>query len=196
MVSCSVVDEKQVLNQCWLIVTTLSDITWKVSVRNTTAKIADEIGLNKWHFPQAQWFNWPWFLEELFNPDKECHSPVAWQPIMEEHFYWWVYLGATYIYLSLLAKGVWSSHLLLYPRPTKLEGGYTGFTLSVRLSVRPSVCRRHGFRSITQVCFGISISNFICMLMVAISRSLLIFSDVTFKMAAWRPYWIFLVSGL
>ena len=27
----------------------------------------------------------------------------------------------------------------LYPRPTKLEGGYTGFTLSVRLSVCPSV---------------------------------------------------------
>ena len=25
---------------------------------------------------------------------------------------------------------------------------------------RPSVCRRHGFRSISQVCFGISISNF------------------------------------
>ena len=79
----------------------------------------------------------------------------------------------------------------LYPRPTKLEGGYTGFTLSVCPSVRPSVCRRHGFRSISQVCFGISISNFICMLMVAIGKSLLIFSDVTFKMAAWRPYWIF-----
>ena len=62
---------------------------------------------------------------------------------------------------------------------------------SVRPSVRPSVCRRHGFRSISQVCFGISISNFICMLMVVIGRSLLIFSDVTFKMAAWRPYWIF-----
>ena len=58
-------------------------------------------------------------------------------------------------------------------------------------SVRPSVCRRHGFRSISQVCFEISISNFICMLMVAIGRSLLIFNDVTFKMAAWRPYWIF-----
>ena len=28
----------------------------------------------------------------------------------------------------------------LYPRPTKLEGGYTGFTLSVCPSVRPSVC--------------------------------------------------------
>ena len=75
----------------------------------------------------------------------------------------------------------------LYPRPTKLEGGYTGFTLSVR----PSVCRRHGFRSISQVCFSISNSNFIGMLMVAIGRSLSIFSDVTYKMAAWRPYWIF-----
>ena len=83
----------------------------------------------------------------------------------------------------------------LYPRPTKLEGGILespcpSVRLSVRPSVRPSVCRRHGFRSISQVCFGISISNFICMLMVAIGRSLLIFSDVTFKMAAWRPYWI------
>ena len=62
---------------------------------------------------------------------------------------------------------------------------------SVCPSVRPSVCRRHGFRSISQVSFGISISNFICMLMVAIGRSLLIFSVVTFKMASWRPYWIF-----
>ena len=81
--------------------------------------------------------------------------------------------------------------LVVIPPPNEVGGGYTGFTLSVCPSVRPSVCRRHGFRSINQVCFGISISNFICMLMVAIGRSLLIFSDVTFKMAAWRPYWIF-----
>ena len=82
---------------------------------------------------------------------------------------------------------------IFIPRPTNLEGVYWIHLVrpSVRLSVRPSVCRRHGFRSISQVCFGISISNFICMLMVAIGRSLLIFSDVTFKMAAWRPYWIF-----
>ena len=60
----------------------------------------------------------------------------------------------------------------------------------VRLSVCPSVCRRHGFRNVTQVCFGISIWNFICMLLMAIGRSLLIFSDVTFKTAAWRPSWI------
>ena len=45
--------------------------------------------------------------------------------------------------------------------------------------------------SVTQVCFGISIPNFICNLFVGMGRSLLIFSDVTFKMAAWRPYWIF-----
>ena len=61
----------------------------------------------------------------------------------------------------------------------------------VRPSVRPSVCRRHGFRSISQVCFGISIWNFICILMVVIGRSRLIFSDVNFKMAVWQPYWIF-----
>ena len=109
------------------------------------------------------------------------------------------------------AQQSWRRGILdsLYPRPTKLEEGYTGFIIpppnkvgggvywihlvrpSVRLSVRPSLCRRHGFRSISQVSCGISISNFICMLMVAIGRSLLIFSDVTFKMAAWRPYWIF-----
>ena len=82
----------------------------------------------------------------------------------------------------------------IIPPPNEVGGGVYWIhlvRLSVCPSVRPSVCRRHGFQSISQVCFGISISNFICMLMVAIGRSLLIFSDVTFKMAAWRPYWIF-----
>ena len=53
------------------------------------------------------------------------------------------------------------------------------------------LCRCQGFRDVSQVCFGISISNFICMLMVVIGKSLLIFGEVTFKMAAWWPYWIF-----
>ena len=57
--------------------------------------------------------------------------------------------------------------------------------------VRPSVCRRHGFRSVTPVCFTISIPNSICVFFVAMDRSLHIFSDVTFKMAAKQPYWIF-----
>ena len=51
--------------------------------------------------------------------------------------------------------------------------------------------RWQGFRDVSQVCFGISISNFICMLMVVIGKRLLIFSEFTFKMAAWWPYWIF-----
>ena len=74
---------------------------------------------------------------------------------------------------------------------TPAQRSWGGGIHLVRPSVCPSVCRRHGFRSISQVSFRISISNFICILMVAIGRSLLIFSDVIFKMAAWRPYWIF-----
>ena len=73
---------------------------------------------------------------------------------------------------------------------TKLVGDVYWIHL-VRPSIHPSVCRQHNFRSITQVCFGISILNFICILFVAMGRSLLIFSDVTYKMAAWQPYWIF-----
>ena len=42
----------------------------------------------------------------------------------------------------------------------------------------------HGFGSVTQVCFGISVSNFMCMSFVAIGRSLTIVSYVAFKMAA------------
>ena len=53
------------------------------------------------------------------------------------------------------------------------------------------LCRWQGFRDVSEVCFGISISNFIRMLMVVIGKSLLIFSEITFKMAAWWPYWIF-----
>ena len=93
---------------------------------------------------------------------------------------------------------------VIIPPPNEVGGG--GCILDspcppVRLSVRPSVrlsvrlCRRHGFRRISQVYFGISISNFICMLMVAIGRSTLIFSDVTFKMCALWPYWIFWFPG-
>ena len=99
--------------------------------------------------------------------------------------------------------------VILYAPPTSLGGGiklhsFFGLNIywihlvrpSVCSSVRPSVCRRHGFRSISQVCFGILISNFICILMVAIGSSLLIFSHISFKMVAWRPYWIFCFQTL
>ena len=47
-----------------------------------------------------------------------------------------------------------------------------------------SVSGWHGFGSVTQVCFGISVSNFMCMSFVVVGRSLTIVSYVTFKMAA------------
>ena len=47
-----------------------------------------------------------------------------------------------------------------------------------------SVTGWHGFGSVTQVCFGISVSNFMCMSFVAVGRSLTIVSYVAFKMAA------------
>ena len=47
-----------------------------------------------------------------------------------------------------------------------------------------SVTGRHGFDSVSQVCFGISVPNFMCMSFVAVGRSLMIVSYVAFKMAA------------
>ena len=122
-----------------------------------------------------------WYTLKVYNWGLMKHTWWNWHAVP----------GIAYWSMGHTAGTLRKIGIYLYPRPTKLEGGYTGFTLSVCPSVRPSVCRRHGFRSISQVCFGISISNFICMLMVAIGRSLLIFSNVTFKMAAWRPYWNF-----
>ena len=48
-----------------------------------------------------------------------------------------------------------------------------------------------GFRTLTLGWFWISTPNFNSTLLVSMGRSLLIFSDVTFKMAAWRPFWFF-----
>ena len=42
----------------------------------------------------------------------------------------------------------------------------------------------HGFGSVTQVCFGIAVSNFMYMSFVAVGRRLTIVSYVAFKMAA------------
>ena len=87
----------------------------------------------------------------------------------------------------------------LYPHRTKLEGVY--WNQLVRMSVpsyvrpsvghmvpgvvdilessffRPSVCRRHGFRSASQV----------CILTVVIGKSIVISRDIPFNMAAWWP---------
>ena len=44
--------------------------------------------------------------------------------------------------------------------------------------------RWHGLGSATQVCFGISVSNFMCMSFVDVGKSLTIFSYIAFKMVA------------
>ena len=114
--------------------------------------------------------------------NKDDWSGIYVYPTIHWYFMCWPYNFATTI-----------ADVLIIPPPNEVGGGVYWIHL-VRLSVCPSVRLSVDdmvFRSISQVCFGISISNFICMLMVAIGRSLLIFSDVTFKMAAWRPYWIF-----
>ena len=54
-----------------------------------------------------------------------------------------------------------------------------------------SVSGWHGFGSVTQVCFGISVSNCMCMSFVAVGRSLTIVSYVAFKMAALRFWTMF-----
>ena len=49
-----------------------------------------------------------------------------------------------------------------------------------------------GFRTLTLVWLWISTPNFSgTVLIMYMGRSLLIFSGVNFKMAAWQPYWIF-----
>ena len=125
---------------------------------------------------------WEFFTDiKLYDHTLFGHNFYNWNEICNENRF------------GFFEKGSKCKHVFI-PPPNEVGGGVYWIhlvCLSVCPSVRPSVCRRHGFRSITQVCFGISISNFICMLMVAISRSLLIFSDFTFRKAAWRPYWIF-----
>ena len=52
-----------------------------------------------------------------------------------------------------------------------------------------SVSGRHVFGSVTQVRFGVLVSNLLCVFVVAVGRSLMIVSYVAFKMAAlW--FWI------
>ena len=76
-----------------------------------------------------------------------------------------------------------------YTPVPKLEGVYWNYL--VRPSLRPPVCRRHGFRGVRQFFFGISNRIFMYILTVAKGISLLIFSGVTFKKAAWRQYCFF-----
>ena len=74
-------------------------------------------------------------------------------------------------YLCVWVRAYWFSVTLF---SKWLPGGHIRFFVS----------GWHGFGSVTQVCFGISVSKFMCMSFVAVGRSVTIVSYVAFKMAA------------
>ena len=92
----------------------------------------------------------------------------------------------------------------LYPRPTKLEGVYwihhvrPSVCPSVRLSVDDMVTKWppgdhigfFGFQTLTLVWPWIWTPNLSGTILMYMCRSLSIFSNVNFKMAARQPYWI------
>ena len=79
-----------------------------------------------------------------------------------------------------------SSALLHYALPNEVGGDILGSPCtSVSSSVRPSLCRRHGFRSRTYVCLVISDWVFICTSLMPISRSISIFKFCIFDYSSY-----------
>ena len=111
---------------------------------------------SKVKFKMAAW--WPywifWFLDSNFSLALNINSKLQWQN--------------TYVYWLEPIDFQWP-HFLNGCLVAILDFSVSGW---------------HGFGSVTQVCFGISVSNFMCMSFVAVGRSLTIVSYVAFKMAA------------
>ena len=142
-------------------------------------------------FKKAAW--WPywilWFLDSNFSLALNINSKLKWHN--------------TYIYIYIWVTAYWFSETSLSKWPPGGHIGYLGFRtltlvwlwistpnfsgtmLMYMVAILDfSVSGRHGFGSVTQICFGISVSNFMCMFLVAVGRSLMIVSYVAFKMAA------------
>ena len=85
------------------------------------------------------------------------------------------------VFLIVMGTSVQTS--IIIPPPSGVSGGILD-------SHFPSVWRRYCFRSVTQVLWNLNF-KFHMHIFVAIGRSLSIFKDITSKMAAWQPYWIF-----
>ena len=99
--------------------------------------------------------------------------------------YWILFCLSVFLSVCLIYR-----HKLPYMKKTRKKKQVCGaacfIAAEIKFSkdVRLSNCRQHGFQSVTQVCFGISISNFICMLVVAMGRSLLI---SMMSLSKWPP---------
>ena len=94
---------------------------------------------------------------------------------------YWIFLvsGLTLVWLWISTPN-FSGKILMYMGKSLLI--FSDLVLVAILDF--SVSGRHGFGSVIQVCFGISVSNFMCMSFVGVGRSLTIVSYVAFKMAA------------
>ena len=124
---------------------------------------------------------------------------------MAQYLYIWE--GTYWFSVTLLSKWPLGGHIGFFGFQTKLGFGFEyqlqtsvtkylciwvrAYWFSVTsfskwlpgVHIRFSVSGWHGFSSVTQVCFGISVSNFMCMSFVAVGRSLTIVSYVACKMA-------------
>ena len=155
----------------------------------------------------AAW--WPywifWFPDSNFSLALNINSKLHWQKHMyigrsllifssinfkmatwQPYWIFWFPNSNFSLALNMNSKLQWPNTCVYeyepidFPSPHFLNGCLVAI-LDFSVS---GLCRRHGFSSMTQVCFGISVSNFMRMSFVAVGRSLMIFSYVAFKMAA------------
>ena len=97
-------------------------------------------------------------------------------------FFLWASYGVSFVSANL------TEIFLIIPPPNEVGWGYVYWIHLVCLSVCLSVCRQHGFQSL--------LWNFNFKFHVHVDcghrqKSPLFFSNVSFKMATWWPYWIF-----
>ena len=111
---------------------------------------------------------------------------AAWGP------YWIFRLSCPSFILSLSIMSKLQWHITCEHRKAPIDFQQCHFQNGLLAAILVfQVSGLYGFCSVTQACFRISISYFICMLFVSMGRSLLILRVVSFKIAAWRPYSIF-----
>ena len=97
-------------------------------------------------------------------------------------------VSQVYFGISILNFACWLHH---WQKPNDLQQRYfqNGRLAVILVCSVSGLCGRHGFRSVNQICFKISATNFLWMSFVAMGWSLLIFSVA-------RSKWHFSVSGL
>ena len=95
---------------------------WFKAMTSVFTKIIGHIGHFRWHGPNVRWEISQIWIEYIKSIGQMSDEP-------------WKFFGYSVTWYLIGTKPLQYLNQLLYPRPTKLEGGYTGFTLSVRLSV-------------------------------------------------------------